>query len=480
MKRSISPRLQALSLSFLALMLLNSSCKKNLLTPEEPAFQHSSSTLKSTNTMQLTNRYFIFPNGNSLSANAIGAITQAGGTLYKNFNSKIGVVVATSNNPSFMANMQNVAGVRKVVQDVKLNFLDGAKNNLHKYASLPPNSTNPNWLYNMQWNLNAIHAEDAWTAGYRGAGARIAVIDNGFELNHPDMIGRFNTSLGMNFVDGETLQFVQNPNFDPNVPESFYFSHGTHVAGIIAANDNTEGVIGVAPQAEIVPIKGLSDAGWGSFTDLIEGVLYAASINADVANMSFIGYIPNSGGAFSNDLHEMINAWQKAINYGTQQGVTYIAAAGNEGINPFMDSSWRAVPASLANVTAVSATGPLMWYANPTTNLDVPGFYTNHGLSYIDVSAPGGNIDFTNFPNTPFFLDMVVSTANDGDYYFAMGTSMAAPHVSGVAALAISKYGHMTPAQLRTKLRQTSNDLGPAGKDEYFGHGRVNAANAVN
>jgi lantibiotic leader peptide-processing serine protease len=284
----------------------------------------------------------------------------------------------------------------------------------------------------------------------------------------------------MNFVAGETLQFVQNPNVDPNIPESFFFSHGTHVSGIIAANDNTEGIIGVAPLAEIVPLKGLSDAGWGDFADLIDAALYAATINADVANMSFIGYIPNSLGPLSNEVKELTNAWQKAINYGTQQGVTYIAAAGNEAMNPFMDSTWRAVPASLANVTAVSATGPHMWYADPTTNLDLPAFYSNFGISYIDLSAPGGNIDFTNFPNTPFFLDMVLSTANDGDYYFAMGTSMAAPHVCGVAALVISKYGHMSPAQLRTKLRQTSDDLGSPGKDALFGHGRINASNAIN
>jgi subtilisin family serine protease len=303
----------------------------------------------------------------------------------------------------------------------------------------------------------------------------LVVIDHCIELNHPELAGRFNLTLGRSFTT-EPLQFQQSPNF----PNEFWFSHATHVSGIIAANDNTIGVIGVAPLAEIVPVKGLYDEGSGDFVDIIAAINYAADLNADVISMSFAGYLPKHDGQFTNDIHELLTTLQKAINYANQKGATLIAAAGNESINRDADNSWTMVPADMANVIQVSATGPLGWALNPGTNLDVPAYYTNYGQSAIDLAAPGGNIDFNILNNNgPWFIDMVLSPANGSDYYWAEGTSMATPHVSGVAALIVSKFGHIGPAQIKTKLQQKSDDLGKPGNDDYYGKGRVNAGRAV-
>jgi hypothetical protein len=133
MKYSISPSLKAFSMLCFASLVLTSSCKKNLLSPE-PQANTALPALKTSNGIIATNRYFIFPQGNSLPANAINSISQAGGTVYKNFNSKIGVVVATSTNPNFISNMQNVAGVRKVVQSVKVNLTE----TLASFINTPP------------------------------------------------------------------------------------------------------------------------------------------------------------------------------------------------------------------------------------------------------------------------------------------------------------------------------------------------------
>ncbi|MEO6330325.1 MAG: S8 family serine peptidase [Ginsengibacter sp.] len=462
--------LKTLPLTFIACLIIFGSCKKDLKRVEDTVISDSPQTAagrsaKTSDAVLPTDNYFIFPTGDKL-PDINNSIIKAKGKVFKDF-SNLGIIVANSKNPAFIAEMEKVAGVRKVVQDVKVQFLnDPAYKQVATKALLSATNPYTNPYYFLQWSMKAINAEAAWAAGYKGSGARVAVLDNGFELNHPDLAGRF-SDLSKNFVPGETLQF-QNPT-------GTYFSHGTHVAGIIAADDNNIGVIGVAPEAEIIAIKVLSDGGRGTFSDLIDGIIYAAQVHADIANMSLGAYFQRHDGNNS----ELITSVQKAITYATQKGVTVIVAAGNDAANRNKDGSMIDLPADLAHVTSVSATGPLGWALDQSTNLDVPAFYSNYGQSAIDISAPGGNVDFSLYPNGPWFYDLVLSTANDGGYYFAAGTSQAAPHASGVAALIVGKYGHMAPAELRNKLYHSVDDLGKPGKDAYYGRGRVNAGNAV-
>ena len=318
--------------------------------------------------------------------------------------------------------------------------------------------------FGYQWALQAISAPAAWEAGARGAGVRVAVIDGGISKDHIDLKDNIDNGSSHSFVPG--FAYYED---DPG------FRHATHVAGIIAAEDNGIGTIGVAPYATIIALKALQ-SGSGAFSWIINAILYAADeADADIINMSLGAVFPRN----SLDAAKLNAALGHAMNYATQHGVTIVAAAGNNGADFDHAGPWVSMPAEAQHVIAVSATGPV-GFAYGGTDFDRPASYTNYGQSLVDFAAPGG--DDTLYPDsTDWYLDMVISPgAGTAGYYFADGTSMAAPHVAGVAALIIEHNGgSMAPAQVIAQLKQTSDDLGKPGNDDYYGQGRVNAYRAV-
>jgi subtilisin family serine protease len=291
------------------------------------------------------------------------------------------------------------------------------------------------------------------------------VLDAGIWSSHPDIGPNVNLALSKSFVPSE-------PGIDPII---YGFNHGTHVAGIIAAPINNRGVQGVAPSAEIVAVKVLgSDTGSGAFSWIIRGIIYAAGpeVDADVINMSLGATFDrvNTGGGGAGSL---IAALNRAINYATAQGSLCVSSAGNEGVN--LNSMVWSIPAQSGNGMAVAATGPY-----GLTDFDRPASYTNYGESVVNVAAPGG--DFASAAGYPY--DMVLSpggrSATAWQYFFAAGTSMAAPHVSGLAALIVGKYGKMDPARLKAIIQKSAVDILKPGADPYSGKGRIDALNALN
>jgi len=211
--------------------------------------------------------------------------------------------------------------------------------------------------------------------------------------------------------------------------------HGTHVAGIAAAAiNNGQGIAGIAGQSLILPVKVLNENNQGTWADVAEGIIYAVDQGARVINLSL------GSTADSSTVHD-------AVLYAWSHNVVIVAAAGNDGTTtPYY-------PAAYAEVIGVSATTPD----------DVRAGFSSYG-THISVAAPGATI---------------YSTTPGNSYSFKSGTSMAAPHVSGLAALLLAQDGSRTNAEVRQIIEQSADDLGAPGWDEEYGYGRVNAYKAV-
>jgi subtilisin family serine protease len=437
-------------------------------------------------------QYIIIASGDQLPGDIETRTSAANGKVTSKL-SEAGLAIATSDDPNFAAKAAKISGVRSVVHDFTYQGFEPQPNRVVETASdnvNPPSTGDSNPLYPLQWGATAIQAPEAWNAGSEGQGVLVADLDGGFELNHPDLAG--NIVGSKSFVPGEPAQFVGAGS-----------SHGTHTAGTIAAVDNNIGVIGIAPKAKLLLVKVLGDAGSGSFSWLMQGIVYATQQRADVINMSLGASLPRNGkylddeGNVVNDTkatQELLVALSKVTSYATKNGVTLIASAGNDANNGNQDKSLVNIPADATGVISISATAPIGWALAPlTANLDRFASYSNYGTPAVTFAAPGGDfvypgneiVVFRGVRQYVWALDMVLSTGRvsatgAGSYTWMAGTSMAAPHATGVAALIIGKNGgNMDPSKVEAALRASADDLGKPGRDPYYGYGRVNAYRAV-
>ncbi len=283
-----------------------------------------------------------------------------------------------------------------------------------------PDYSNPYLVYAPQ----LLNAPAAWDVTTGTVTVTVAVVDSGVSLSHPEFAGRI--LPGYDFVNGDS---------DPSDDNG----HGTHVAGIIAAAmNNGLGTTGLAPNVAILPVKVLSAAKSGTWANVAQGIRYAADNGARVINLSLGGTTPST-------------AVLDAIRYAQSKGALVVAAAGNNG------SSAPFYPAYYEEVVAVSATDEHDEYWS----------ISNYG-SWVDVAAPGSSIWSTYWTAT-----------NPNGFGFMSGTSMAAPHVSALAALIWSVNGSLSPAQVRDIIQSTAVDKGAAGFDPYYGWGRIDVGAAV-
>lgn len=426
--------------------------------------------------MASADTYIVLANQNQMNSGLAQRIAQAGGTVSA-YLPQIDLAIVEASDPAFAGRAAAVGNVRSVTRDIALQFAppsDFASFSIEEMAANPPASGDDDVFFDLQWGHDAVDAPEAWDLGHRGAGVRVAVLDSGIDAEHPDIAPNLNVALSTSFVPGEGF----------NIRPGNYFNHGTHVAGTIAAADNGFGVIGVAPEAEIVAVKVLSEfTGGGSFAGIIQGIVYAADIDADIINMSLGADVPhNTPGAA-----ELFVATGRATTYAHQRGVTIIAAAGNDARDLDHDKSLKSFPAELPHVLAISATAPVGWALDPATSLDNLASYSNYGQSAIAFAAPGGDASFpgNDICNGPvrvlpcFAFDLVLSTISGG-WGFSAGTSMAAPHAAGVAALIIGAHGgDLAPAHVAQALRAGADDLGKPGNDDVYGAGRVNALGSL-
>lgn len=316
--------------------------------------------------------------------------------------------------------------------------------NFIAHASLKPTDA----FYKYQWHLPAIQSEQAWDIT-RGANTSVAVLDTGLVIGGNDGVNQ--CPFGYDVV-----------NLDNNPHDGSGLSHGTHVAGTISqltSFDNIvvgNGAAGIAPEACVMSIKVLDDSGSGSFADIAEGVYIAVDNGADVINMS-LG-VNARYGMTSDPLVD------PALDYAENKGVLVVAAAGNDGHRKNVS-----YPAIYPSVVAVGATD----FDNKKVR------YSNSGTG-LDLMAPGGDtsVDKNGDSYPDGVLQETFSQTNGYGHYFLQGTSMASPHVAGVAALMIA-HGFTNLDYLRDVLLSSTLDLDSSGYDNTTGFGLVQAFNAL-
>jgi len=271
-----------------------------------------------------------------------------------------------------------------------------------------------------QWNLSQIAVEKGWQITGGEENIIIAVLDTGVDLEHQDIKEKL--IEGYNAFDGSNNAADQH-------------GHGTHVAGVAAAlTNNLRGIAGVSWHNPIMPVKVLDEQGQGSLFEISSGIRWAVDHGAKVINMSL------GDSEHSPMLYD-------AIRYAHERDVVLIAAAGNDNVSQPM------YPAGYEEVLSVAAVNQ---------SLD-KAIFSNYG-SHIDVTAPGEHIPSL-FPNN--------------HYVYMSGTSMAAPHVAGMAGLIRSVRPDLTNEQVLEVIRRTADDLGPPGHDPYFGYGQINVGSAL-
>lgn len=445
--------------------------------------------------------YVIVGTGNVLPGALAAAVQSAGGTL-ETVMDGIGVASASSSDPNFATKLRAVSGVQFVDQDVVLDFgnptvgpeaLEATEGGIADPSQSAVGAVET--FRAVQWAPDAIHAPAAWDLGYQGQGVRVAILDGGIRDTHIDIAPNFDAAHSRSFVPGQPYNFDQARNAAGVCNSVDTFWHGTHVAGIVAAPANNIGTVGIAPRATIIGVKVLH-CGSGSFAQVINGIYYAATpiaaggAGANIINMS-LGAVFEKGGA---DAAHLLHALDRATQYARSNNVTVIAAAGNDGLK--IKGNLVSVPAQSSGVIAVSATAPMGW-ALGSTDLDRIASYTNIGHQVVSFAAPGGDFALPGnqvcvkprFPSGTvvqfcWVLDMVMapcrgSGTSISSYCWAAGTSMASPATAGVAALILGRTPGLNPAQVEAQLRQSSDDLGKPGKDDFYGQGRVNALRAV-
>lgn len=428
--------------------------------------------------------YIVLAPGNGIRDGLAADLAVVGGSVTAQL-PQIGLVVVESADPAFAARATKLRGVQAVAADPAVQWYDPdvAMESVTD-AAHTVGSTESFRL--IQWAPDAVSAPAAWDAGALGRGARVAILDGGIYSAHLDLAPNLDVAASRSFVPGQAY------NTDTGT-----FWHGTHVAGIVAAAANGIGTVGIAPEATLIGVKVLH-SGSGSFSWVIQGILYAATpvaeggAGAHVINMSLGAGFPRQGSSAA----QLANALSRATTWAYQQGTLVVASAGNSAVDLDHTANLIFIPGQSTNVVNVSATGPRGW-ALGSTDLDRPASYTNFGQSAITLAGPGGDSalpgnQICSKPRLPsgavvvpcWVFDMVMSTvrgapASLATYGWASGTSMAAPAVSGVAALVVGQRGPMHPAQLEAILRASADDLGKPGNDDFYGRGRVNAYRAI-
>jgi len=466
--------------------------------------------------------YVVLYTHQAVPADAAATIAQAGGRLVYAY-PQIGVAIASSDSAWFRSRLLKDARVENASSTEGFAYRLPDAQVADTSMDLPNTpATDSDTLSPLQWDMRQIHAPEAHAITGGSSSVLVGDIDTGLDYTHPDLAANVDDAASVNCVSGAPVQGMVAAADDNG--------HGTHTAGTIAAAANGIGIVGVAPNVRIAGIKAGNADGFFFPEAVICSFVWAGSHGVDVTNNSYFGdpYLYNC----RNDPTQRAIwlAESRAIRYAQMHGVTVVSAAGNESddlAHPTQDvtspddttpvtrsitNACLEIPGELPGVITVSADGN----ATQDGGGFLKSFYSSYGLGIVDVVAPGGDSIFgrttaavngrvlSTYPVAQPCTRLVVDAGTGAHYCYLQGTSMAAPHVAGIAALVVSQFGRLAPGQVAGFVDGTaaaqpcpltlptgydaftavSNDApqvctGGTGMNSWYGHGQADALRAV-
>jgi len=488
--------------------------------------------------------YVVLYKQQALPGDVAATVTRAGGSVVYQY-PEIGVVIAKSENASFRDNLlkdnriENAASTARFatrLPDTQMDVEGGPPEELPNAPATDTDSLSP-----LQWDMRQIHTPEAHAITGGSPAVLVGDIDTGIDFNHPDLKQNIDVADSVNCVSGAPT---------PGLAAQDDHGHGTHTAGTIAAAANGFGIVGVAPNVKIAGIKAGNADGFFFPEAVVCAFVWAGTHHFDVTNNSYFAD-PFLFNCRNDPVQRAIwKAEQRAIQFAQQKGVTVVAAEGNESedlAHPSADltspdfppgaAERRAVnnecvviPVEIPRVIGVSSVGsfPQSVDENGQPIDYLKSFYSNYGVGVTQLTAPGGDSVFrtpqtvngrvlsTWPPYKPCTRSVKESTSDPEEptavYCYLQGTSMASPHVAGVAALIVSRFGNlnnpqngkMSPERVKAYLDQTADPQpcpsqlppgyaafvgtqsgtpqtcqGGPGDNSWYGNGQVNAFNAV-
>src|SRR3989441_2071725 len=371
-------------------------------------------------------------------------------------------------------------------------------------------------FFRRQWNMKAVQADVIWAHALLGSSAvTVFMLDSGIDYLHDDLVGLVDltrsrdltgTFLGRVIVGTDTLMvpFTEADTVKRLFPTrqliTDLFFHGTHTSATVSSN--AVWAAGITSRTTLVAVKVCGYINACPFSSILTGVIYAANNGADVINMSLGDAFTKAGNG------RFVGLLDKVFNYARSKGVTVVVSAGNSAADLDHDGNTYWTFCNTPSVICVAATGPTsdanatspnpnLVRNGPWTNIDAPAYYTNFGRSAINVAAPGGNSSFGPALTAPAGRDVFVWAACTQTSRLdkpptdltgcaalpifivgAQGTSMAAPHVAGAAALLVSILGR-NPSQIKARIQQSAVKVAGNGTTPVYGEGRLKMGRAV-
>lgn len=477
-------------------------------------------SIRQTFSLGTTQTYIVLYKSQSVSSDAATTIANAGGQVVYSYR-QIGVVIAQSNNDNFRSNLllnSQIDGVSATT-----NFATQLSDNINandNAAPLPDSfpATTSDTLSGLQWDMIQIHTPEAHAITGGSPSITVGDIDTGLDFTHPDLAANVDFNNSVSCIGGI-------PNTSPNAWMDDN-GHGTHTAGTIAAASNGIGIVGVAPNVKIAGIKAGNADGFFFPEAVVCAFMWAGTHNIKVTNNSYFADPWLFNCRNDADQRAIWKAEQRAISFAISKGVVVVAAEGNQAddlahptadatspddTNPVLrqiHNDCAVIPVEVAGVVGVTANG----------NLQLKSFYSSYGVGTVSVVAPGGDSVLqrtaaspngrvlSTWPASLFTVTCAasrrVTDPSGAKYCYQQGTSMASPHVAGLAALIMSQ-GTTNPGAVTAKLQNTADPLGcPADLSIYAffpavdngapqvcqggtsynsfnGHGQVNALKAV-